>query len=304
MRIAVYGAGAVGGFFGARLAAAGQDVAVIARGPQLEAIRADGLRVTGALDLVGRPGIATDDPAQVGPVDLILLGIKLYDLQQVTTTLAPLIGPDTAVMTLQNGIDAPVLVAQALGPERVLAGVAYVNTVLGGPGHIVARAPVQAIEYAEYQDGDSDRGRAISAICAASGFDGRFDTRHLDVLWRKFCLLTAFSGTLALTRRDAGWIQQDGAAWATMVAAFDEALATAAAVGARLPADYRDGTLARLKAMPGGAKSSMLEDLEAGRRLEVDLLNGALVREADKHGVPVPVQRAILAALRPFAGGA
>ena len=303
MRIAVMGSGALGGFFGALLARAGHDVTFIARGAHLEAIRAGGLAVkspTGDFAVAGR---ATDDPRQVGPVDLVLVGVKTYDLDTAAAQLEPLIGPDTAVLALQNGIDATERIARAVGPELVLTGVAYVLTVLESPG-VVKHMAQGTIILGEPGGGPSPRVERVAEVLRAAGITCETPSDIRVPLWEKFVLLTATGGVTALTRLAFGPIRECAEASELFRGAMQEAYAVGRARGVALPPGLVERHWQMVRGLPAGIRGSMLPDLLAGRRLEVEALNGTVVRLGRKVGVPTPLNFAVYAALKPYADGA
>lgn len=303
MRIAVFGTGAVGGYFGGRLRASGEDVAFLARGAQLGALRRDGLSITSPNgDLHLRDVVATDRPDEIGPVDVVLFGVKLYDAEQAAARLAPLIGPDTVVLTMQNGVDVVDLVARHVGADRVAGGAAYIMASLDAPGRI-RHLGADTLVFGERNGARSPRLVGFEAAGKRAGFKATLSTSIEIDLWTKFVRLAAWSGMTAVSRSTVGAIRDDPALSAMMRAALDEAIAVGLARGVALPADVPAETEALVSRFPYEAKSSMLDDLEHGRRLELPWLSGALVRMGREAGVPTPVHEFIAAALGPFAAG-
>lgn len=298
MKIAVIGAGGVGGYFGGRLVQAGHDLAFVARGAHLTALQTQGLAVEGAAgDFTVRPVRAFRDPASIGPCDIILFAVKMYDVDAASALIGPLLGPDTLVLTLQNGIDAPHRLAGGLGARRVLGGAAYISAVILRPGVIRVAAPHARIEFAPV-DG---RLTPLAAEFADAGNKAGFTVETGDnvdtVLWRKFCMLASFSGVTGLTRSAIGPIRDNPVTASFLADAVKEAVAVAQARGVALPDGFAEGIIKTFSRLPALMKSSQLEDLERGRPLEVDDLSGAIVRLGAEGGVPTPVHRAILAAL-------
>jgi 2-dehydropantoate 2-reductase len=293
------GVGGVGGYFGGLLARAGNDVTYIARGPHLQAIRAHGLRIEGAdgaSTIV--PGGATDDPAEVGPVELVLLCVKTYALDSALDQMRPLVGPQTIVLTLQNGVDAPDLVGAAFGPHAVLPGIVYCELAVKQPGVIFQGSPLSRIVFGERDGALTEQARSVAAAFAATGTDTTLSENVIGALWSKFCFICAMSGVTTLIRQPLGPILADQEGRALMLAAMEEARAVGVAKGVRFDADPVESGLATAARFPPGAKSSMLRDLERGGRLEIEALNGAVVRLGRALAVATPVNQAIYAALR------
>lgn len=305
MRIAVMGAGGVGGNLGARLAAAGEDVALVARGAHLAAIRRDGLRVTSRFtgDLHVRPRIATDDPAAVGPVDVVLLAVKLYDLEEATALCRPMLGPDTAVISLLNGVDAAERMAPIVGQAHVVPGVAYTTANIDAPGLIRHVSGPHLIGFGEIAGGRSARLDAFDAVARRAGIETDYVERVDVLLWRKFTLLVAVAGACAVARRPMGEVRRDPELHALYTAASDEAIEVGVAKGIDV-SESREAIETYLQNAAEDLKPSLLVDLERGRRLEVDWLAGAVVRLGREAGVATPVNHTIWASLRPHAAGA
>ena len=306
MRIAVVGAGGLGGFFGALMARAGEDVTFVARGRTLGALRARGLTVRSPL--VGEftvPVATAADPAVLSAVDLVFLGVKTYDLDGAIATLRPLVGPETAVLCVQNGVDGPEVVAGAYGPGAVVVGTVYLSAMVEAPGTIVQYGAIGHVHLGEFAGGRTERLERLRDLCARIGVPA---TVHDDVrrpLWEKFMAICAFSGMTALTRLTLAQFVAFAETRALYRDVMAEVAAVARAEGVDLPADAADATMRMLDALEVlPERGSMAYDLLAGRRLEVDDLNGAVVRRGERLGVPTPYNRVIHAALKPFAGGA
>jgi 2-dehydropantoate 2-reductase len=311
MRIAVFGTGGVGGYFGGLLATAGNDVTFVARGAHLAALRRDGLTVESANGAIRvAPAQATDDPAAIGPVDLVMLCVKLWDTEGAVAALPPLLGPDTAVVSFQNGIDAvPTLTARLRGTTaHVLGGVAQIAAAIERPGVVRHTGTMARLIVGEIGDGDGDstaqpRAAAIVAAMQAAGIDALLSPDIGKAIWEKFVFLASFSGMTALTRLPKGPITAEPATRAMLAAAIGEACAVARAHGAALAPDHAERAMALVDKLPTEMKSSMLVDLEQGRRLELPWLSGAVVRLGEEAGVASPVHGAITAALAPHAQG-
>lgn len=303
MRIAIIGAGGVGGYFGARLQAAGSDVAFVARGAHLGALCERGLRVESPKgDLRLAHVQATDNPATVGVVDAVLLTVKMYDLEAASRMLTPLIGRDTVVVTLQNGVEAIDIVAGQVGREHVAGGVAYIAAVIAEPG-VIRHTSLDSLIFGELDRRRSERLVALEQACLHAGFSARVsDDINLD-LWSKFARLSVFSGMTAVTRSTMGVLRSDPELLAMLVAACQETIAVGRARGVALPDRLMDEILQMVHTLPHHAKASMLEDLERGRRLELPWLSGAVVRLGAAAGVPTPIHSFIATVLKPHVNG-
>jgi 2-dehydropantoate 2-reductase len=299
MKIAIIGTGGVGGYFGGLLARDQHDVAFLARGAHLRAIRARGLRVESAYGpFMIAPANATDDPDEIGPVELALLCVKTYDLTATLGQLRPLVGPDTAILTLQNGVEAHEMVAAAYGRAAVLPGVVYCEVAVKEPGVIFQGSPMRRIIFGELGGAPTPRARAIANVLAAAGVETILSDNILGALWSKFCFICGMSGVTTLTRRSVGPILADEEARLLLRAVVEEARAVALARGVRFEADPVEAGLATFARFAPEAKSSMQRDLERGGRLEVEALNGAVVRLGRTLGIATPANQAIYAALR------
>jgi 2-dehydropantoate 2-reductase len=299
MRIAVFGTGAVGGYFGGRLAASGEDVTFIARGAHLAALQQHGLRISSPKGDLHIPVTATDRPAAVGPVDVVLFTVKLYDVETSAPALTPLIGADTVVVTLQNGVEAVEMVGRHVGVDHVAGGVAYVVAVVDEPGH-VKHTTADRLVFGEMDGRRSPRLQAFQEAGRRAGFVADLSTAILVDLWVKFVRLGTWSGMTAASRSAMGAIRQHPELLAMMDAALEEAMAVGRARGIVFPEDLLSGTQEMVRNFPAGSKSSLLEDLERGRRLELPWLSGAIARMGRESGVATPTHEFINAVLLPF----
>jgi 2-dehydropantoate 2-reductase len=303
MKIVMFGAGGVGGYFGGRLAQAGCDVAFVARGAHLEAIRRDGLRLTSPKGDAHVPTVrASDDPRDLGPADVVFFTVKLYDAERAAAQLGPLIGPDTMVVTLQNGVDAVDIVARHVGHEHTAGGVAYVAAVIDPPGTIRHTA-LDALIVGELDGTMSPRLRALQAAAARAGFGFTASPHILVDLWSKFARLSVFSAMTSITRSPLGVLRAEPALMAMLERAALETIAVGRAHGVELSDGVMDEVLGMMRGLPPEAKSSMLSDLERGRRLELPWLSGAVVRLGAEKGVPTPTHEFIATVLQPFVNG-
>jgi 2-dehydropantoate 2-reductase len=299
MKVAVVGAGGVGGLFGGLLASAGHDVAFIARGAHLRAIRARGLRVElPDAPFTIAPADATDVPAEVGPVELAMLCVKSYDLIETIEQARPLIGPQTAVLTLQNGVEAPDMAAAAFGAEKVLPGLVYCEAAVKEPGVIFVGSNVRRIVLGEADGSLTPRARAFAGAFAAARADSSLSENVLGALWSKFCFICAMGGCTTLARHPLGALVADAEGRELLHAVMAEVRAVGEARGVRFDADPIAAGMATAERFPYETKSSMQRDLERGGRLEIEALNGAAVRLGRALGVPTPANQAIYAALR------
>jgi 2-dehydropantoate 2-reductase len=304
MRIAVIGAGGVGGYFGARLQAAGADIWFVARGAHLAALQSRGLRLESPKGNLHLPQInATDDARAIGPVDLVLLTVKMYDLEAGAAALHPLIAPDTAVVTLQNGVEAVDIVARHVGREHVVGGVAYVAAVISEPG-VIRHTSLDALIVGELDGRRSERLDRFAELCLGAGFSARVSD-HIEVdLWSKFSRLSVFSGMTAVTRAPLGVLRSDPELFAMLQAACEETIGVGRARGIDLPDSLMDEIREMVHSLPHHAKASMLEDLERGRPLELPWLSGGVVRLGIEAGVPTPIHAFIATVLKPHVNGA
>lgn len=305
MQIAIIGAGGVGAVFGAALQQAGADIAFIARGAHLEALRTQGLTVrneTGAT-LFAAPVTASDHPAAIGPVDLVILTVKLWDLAAAAAAARPLVGPATAVLPLQNGVEAADIVAAALPGPEVLGGVAHVSARIEAPGVIRQTGALRRLTFGRRDGAMSDAVRALDGLCRAAGIEDGATDRVEAALWEKFGFLAAFAGVGAATRQPVGVIRAVPETRALLVAAIAEIEAVGRARGVALADDFAARILTAVDARPAMIRTSMQQDLDAGGRLELPWLSGAVVRLGAAAGVPTPAHAALLGVLAPYAEG-
>jgi 2-dehydropantoate 2-reductase len=304
MRIAVVGAGGVGGGFGAALAKAGADVTFIARGAHLAAMKSQGLKVQGGrgeTHLV--PTRATDDPADVGPVDIVLFCVKLWDVESAGTHIKPLIGPDTAVIPLQNGIDAPERLLSILRPKAVMGGVAQISASIVAPGVIQQVGTFMRMVFGELDGKRSKRGEDFLALCLQAGFDATLSEQILTDLWMKFILLAANSSITALSRQPIGKLRDDPDMRAVFMAAYRETFDVGRARGVALPDNAIDKVMEFNSHAPPAMKASMALDLERGNRLELPWLGGKVVELGRQLGIPTPTHGTMYAMLKPYLMG-
>ncbi len=304
MRVAVVGAGGVGGGFGAALAKAGADVTFIARGAHLAAMKSAGLKVEsprGDTHLV--PTQATDDPKTVGPVDVVLFCVKLWDVESAGQHIKPMVGPATAVIPLQNGIDAPERLVPILGKQAVMGGVAQISASIVAPGVVRQVGTFMRMAFGELDGGRSRRGEEFLALCQEAGFDAALSEQILTELWMKFILLATNASVMALARQPIGRLRDDPDMKPHLVAAYKEVIDVGRARGVKLPADALDKMLAFNAGAPPTMKASMALDLERGNRIELPWLGGKVVELGRQLGVPTPTHALMYAALKPYVMG-
>lgn len=301
MRIAVYGAGGVGGYFGGRLAQAGLDVRFIARGAHLEAIRERGLRVRSVGGDFEVAAQATDDPAEIGPCDAVWVCVKSYDTDEVGAALAPLLGDDTAVVSFQNGVDNEERLAAHVGDERVVGGVALIFSTIAEPGVIAHTGGTTRILFGEMDGRRTERVKLLEEACRSAGVDVEVPPDIRQALWMKFSFILAHAGMTASVRLPLGEIRDQESSWAMFRRIVEEVVAVAAAEGVELPEGVVDRQLALAGVLEPGSYSSLYHDLTHGRRMELEALHGTAVRLATKHGVPAPMCEAVYATLAPWA---
>ncbi len=300
MKIAVMASGGVGGYFGARLAAAGEEVHFLARGAHLDAIRQNALKVESALGVVHIENAnATDDPAFIGPADVVLFAVKLWDTEAAGESCKPLVGPDTAVIMLQNGVDGVARLAPILGSDAVFSGVAYISAFIKNPGKIRHHG-----NFARLQFEESAELKAFYDACGRAGFDAEMPGNIELAQWQKFVFLVGLSGATTVTRKGIGAIVADPDCHRLLRNLMEETAAVGRAHGVALPDDYAADRMAYAEGLPPDIKASTLDDLEHGKRLEVDWLSGEVSRLGAALGVPTPTNDAVYAALKLHHGGA
>lgn len=297
MRIAVVAAGAIGGYFGALLARAGEEVSFLARGAHLEAIRRDGLRIEGVGGDFTVRAPASSDPAELGAADLVLFAVKAYDTGAAAALLPPLLGPDTAVLTLQNGIEHPREIGKAVGDQRVLVGSVHLAVQVALPGVIRHTAGAGEIVFGEPQGPPTGRVRRVAAAFERAGIAHQVADNMPWVLWDKLLFIAGVGAVTALTRCGIGPLLSSAEGRALVHASLREVMAVARARGVELGGDAPDRTVRFASHFPPDWRSSLARDLEAGRRLEVDGISGAIVRAGRELGIPTPVHQATLACL-------
>lgn len=306
MKICFIGAGAVGGYYGAMLARAGYDVSCVARGAHGDAIRAGGLRVVGPLgDFTARMPAETD-PARIGPVDAVVFSVKTYDNAAAIPLIVPLLGPQTTVLSLQNGVDSAEDIAAVIGDRAVIGGATYIATAIEAPGVIRQTGTHRRIVFGEYfapAAGITPRVRALVEALTAADIQAEPVADVRPAIWEKFSYLAPFAAFTGASRLPMGPLWADAFTRGRFLDAVMEVSAVAAAHGIRLPDDHRARVLAYAEKLPASTRSSLLIDLSQGKRIEVEALQGSVVRRGARVGVPTPIMAALYAVLKPHAGG-
>ena len=303
MRIAMMGAGGVGGYFGGRLAASGCDVTFIARGRHLEAIRNSGLRIDSRDigDATIDPAVATDAPADVGVVDYVIIAVKLWDTEDAGRAIAPMVAPDTTVLSLQNGVECDETLASVVGAEHLIGGVAFIASSIREPGVIEHIGTMQRVVVGERAGGSSRRVDLLHEMMLLAGITAEVSDDIERTIWEKFVFLVGLSATTTMLRTTLGPIREDPENRQLLLNIMRETVAVGRAKGIDLPEDYADDRLAFADGLPADMTSSMYHDLKAGNRLEVAWLSGAVARFGDEVGVATPINQTVFAALRPHA---
>jgi 2-dehydropantoate 2-reductase len=305
MKIAMMGSGGVGGFFGGRLAHAGYEVSFIARGAHLAAMRERGLTIESqAHGDIHVPKVrATDDPASLGKVDLVIFSVKLWDTEAAARQVRPLLKPGTGVLSLQNGVIKDDILRRELGEESVMGGVAYVATTISRPGVIHQVGTMQRIILGEYNGRTSERARFLHEALLKAGVTSELSGDVRRAIWEKYVFLVGISATTTAMRATIGPIRKNPRTRAFLLEIFREVVAVGRAHGIALPADYADACLARADGLPEEMTASMAHDLARGNRLEVEWLSGGVVQLGAAAGVPTPANRAVWDILALYAGG-
>jgi 2-dehydropantoate 2-reductase len=303
MRIVVIGAGGVGGYFGARLARAGIDVTMLARGHHLAAIQRDGLRVRSTIEgeYVAKPE-AAPDLRGVPPADLVLLAVKAFDTETALESARPVVGTETPVLTLQNGIDGPERIEAALGPGHALGGAAYVFATIEAPG-VIAHRFAGRIVFGEMDGLTTPRAERVRDAFTRAGVPVELTASIRRVLWEKYLFICAQAGMSALTRTSTGAMRTVPETWRMYRLLLEELAALGAASGAGLAVDIVERIMANAQELRPETTSSLHHDLLAGKRLELEALHGHAVRLGEQYGIPTPMLFAVYAGLKPHLGG-
>ena len=297
MKIAIYGSGGVGGYFGARLAKAGNDVHFLARGAHLAAMREKGLKVqSGGGDIhLAKPNVH-ERPEAIGPADVVMFAVKLADVESAAQQLAPLLHERTLVIPFQNGVESPEILKQAIDEKHVVPGVAYIATSISSPGVVTHTGSMQRLQVAA-------RAAAFVDACKSAGINVEAVDDIDRARWEKFVFLVALSGVTSLSRQPVGFCRADPELRATFEAAMSETWRLGRKRGVRLADDFIAERMKFLDTLHADMKASLLHDLENGGRLEAPWLCGAVARMSAEDGLDAPVNRGVYAALKPFVNG-
>jgi 2-dehydropantoate 2-reductase len=288
------GSGGVGGYFGARLAQGGADVTFIARGAHLAAMRANGLAVESEHEPIRLPKVnATDDPRSIGPVDIVLFGVKLWDTESAARSLLPIVGPQTGIISFQNGVQKDDALRTVFGADAVMGGVAYMATTIGRPGVIAQTGTMQRMIFGEYDGRRSRRAEALFAAAREGGINAEISGDIRRAIWEKYIFLVGLSGSTTSMRRPLGPIRSHPRTRQFLLDLMREAVAVGRAQGVALPEDYAEQRLAFVDGLPTDMTSSMHHDLERGRPLELRWLSGGVAEMGAACGVPTPANQAV-----------
>lgn len=294
MRIAVMGSGGVGGYFGARLVKGGADVVFIARGAHLAAMRQHGLRIENDREPIELSKIdVTDDASRIGRVDLILFAVKLWDTEAAARSLLPAIGPDTGLISFQNGVQKDDMLRPIIGDAALIGGVGYVATAISKPGVIAQIGTMQRLLFGEFDGRVSKRIEDFHQVCTAGGINAEISPDIRREIWQKFVFLVGLSGATTSMRMPLGQIRDNPLTRQFLLDLMKEALAVGCAHGIALPADYAEQRLAFADGLPHDMIASMYHDLQAGKRLELPWLSGGVVDLGAAVGIPTPMNRAV-----------
>jgi 2-dehydropantoate 2-reductase len=304
MKIAVYGAGGVGGYFGGKLAQAGHEVHLIARGRHLTAIQEHGLRVRSVRGDFELRAPATDDPADIGPCDVVLFCVKSYDTAEAAARLGPLLSATTAVVSLQNGVDNEEQIAEAVGWPHVVGGASFVFATIAEPGVVDHTGGPSSLAIGEMSGKRSERVLTLAAACQDAGVPTDVPDDIRMVLWAKYAFICAQAGMTAATRLPIGDIRDNEPAWRMFRDLVAEVIALGQAEGVPLPDSMVDDHLRATAALDPSGRSSLYHDLTTGHRMELETLHGTLARLGAKHGIPTPASSAVYAILSPWAAKA
>lgn len=304
MKILVMGSGGIGGYFGARLAAAGNEVTFVARGPHLAAMRGEGLRVEsqlGNVHLVVTSAVA--EPRDAGAVDAVIFAVKMGDAEAAAAAVRPALGEETPIFTFQNGVEAAELIDKVVGAGHVVPGVARIASHIAKPGVIEHASPFAKLEFAEADNKPSERVQAFHATCRSAGIDAEVSPDIQRALWLKFAMLAPMAGVTTLTQRTAGPLRSNPDTRALIEAAIEEVVAVGEAAGSGLSRSDLPALIKTVDNLPETMTSSMSHDRAAGKPLELNWLSGAVVRLGERYGVAAPTHRFIVQALALDAAG-
>jgi len=304
MKIAIVGSGGVGGYFGARLAASGQDVTFIARGSHLQALQKEGLKVHSALGDLHLPEVkATNDTAVVGPVDVIMIAVKLWATEEAAAAAKPMIGPNTVAVSFQNGVVAVDTLLPILGKEHVMGGVANIAALIEGPGVIRHNGNMANLFFGELDGKPSPRSQALQVACKIANVQAELVGDINRAIWEKFVRLVTLSALTSLTRMPVGPIRSDPDTRSLMQQVMEEVVAVGKAKGVKFDASLIADQMSKVDGYPATMVASMCGDLRRGNRLELPWLSGMVAKLGKELGVPTPANQFVYAALKLHANG-
>lgn len=295
MRIAMMGAGGIGGYFGAKLALAGADVRFVARGSHLAALREHGLIVESDKGAINLPSVrASDDPLAFGPVDLVVVGVKLWDTECAARAVLPLVQGGAAAVSFQNGVRKDAILRDTLGSQAVLGGVSYIAALIVRPGVIRHVGAMQKLVFGEFGGAASAWTQSLLDACLAAGIDAQISPDIGRATWEKFVFLAGLSGATTAMRSQIGPVRENPRTRAFLLGLMREVVAVGRASGVALAEDFAENRLAFCDTLPAQMTSSMHGDLDRGNRLELPFLGGDVVAMGEILGVPTPLNRAVL----------
>jgi 2-dehydropantoate 2-reductase len=294
MKIAIIGAGGVGGYFGARLQQAGADVGFVARGAHLEALRRDGLKVESPLGDIHLPHVkVTDNASELGRSDIVWLAVKLWDTDAAIRSMRSVVGPETGIISFQNGVQKDDVLRHAFGEQSVMGGVGYIAANIDRPGVIKHTGTMQRLIFGEYDGRRSARAETLLDACTRGGINAELSDDVRKAIWEKFVFLVGLSGSTTSMRATIGPIRSNARSRAFLHDLMRETVAVGRALGVTLPPDYADQRLTFVDGLPDTMTSSMHHDLNARKRLEVSWLSGGVVQLGATAQVPTPMNRAV-----------
>jgi 2-dehydropantoate 2-reductase len=294
----------VGGYFGAKLAKSGCEVGFVARGAHLAAMRRDGLRVESQLGDIYLPEVrASDDPTAFGAPDYVFVCVKLWDTEGAMRDLEKVKAPHTAFLSFQNGVQKDNLLRKLLGEKAVMGGVGYIGAGIARPGVIRHTGTMQSLMFGEFDGSRSERAAALLEACTRAGIDAQISVDVRRAIWEKFVFIVGLSAVTSATRKTVGPVRANPRTRALLLEIMQETVAVGRAQGVNLPEDFAEKRLAFVDGLPAEMTSSMHDDLEAGKRLELDWLSGGVVELGKAVNVPTPMNRAVNAILALYANG-
>lgn len=304
MRIAMMGAGGIGGYFGGKLAKAGHEVTFIARGRHLAALREQGLTIEAGGETLHLPRVAaTDDPSGVGPVDLVILGVKLWDTEAAAQAVRPLVEAGASIVSFQNGVQKDEVLRQLFGPGPILGGVSYIAASIARPGVIAQVGTMQRLVFGEFDGSRTSRVETFHRACQDAGIDAEIAGDVRRATWEKFVFLVGLSGSTTLMRQSIGPIRENPQTRAFLLDLMREVVQVGRAQGIALAEDFAENRLAFCDGLPAATIASMYGDLQRGNRLETPWLSGGVVALGQAVGVPTPLNRAVSDALALYVDG-